>query len=126
MVYYGPHDNAFFMGSISFMQGHMNEKNCLNNLTDQLTFFPNGDGVLQDNKAHVHIDNVLQDRFSEHEDEFQILSSYLKQYTSILLNFRSGSKGMTSSPKMWFTLEKKVRGVYPPSSSVCELATVLE
>ncbi|GBM19795.1 hypothetical protein AVEN_208664-1 [Araneus ventricosus] len=68
----------FFVGPTFTSQSHIKAKDYVTILADQVhpmvqTLFPNGVGVFQDDKAPVHTAHIVQDWFSEHEDELSNL-----------------------------------------------------
>lgn len=109
----------FSAGPMITVSGHMTAKTYVNILADQVhpmvqTLFPNGDGVFQDDKAPVHTAHIVQDWFSEHEDDLSHLP------------WPPQSPDLNIIEPLWSTLERKVRSRYPPPTSLSELATVLQ
>ena len=101
------------------LSGRITTKSYVNILDDQIhsmvqTLFPNGHGVFQDDNAFVHTAQIVQDWFSEQEDDF------------LHLSWPPQSPDLNIIERLLSTLERKVCSRYPPPTSLSELATVLQ
>ena len=109
----------YSVGPIITLQGHVTANDYVTILGDQVhpmvqTLFPNGDAIYQANNACVHIAHIVQDWFSENEDEVSRLP------------WPPQSPDINIIEPLWSVLESNLRARYPPPSSLTELANVLQ
>ncbi|GFW89931.1 DDE_3 domain-containing protein [Trichonephila clavipes] len=74
------------------------------------SLFPVGDGIFQDDNASIHVAELVQSWFDEHEDEVKYLLSPARTHTRPQYNC------------LWSILERSIWNRYPPPASLPEFS----